>query len=192
MDGTEEITTLLSQLNVGEVGSSNELVSAVYKELKRLAAGHLRKERANHTLQPTALAHEACMRLLKQPGPWKNREHLFRTAAKIMRQILTDYARSKFAQKRGANQRVLTISELGNVPPTWRMLDLDDLIALDSALQKLKDRDPRQCDVVEMRFFAGLNEAEIADALQVSVRTVKRDWEMARAWLFGQLRSKGN
>ena len=191
MDSTQDITAMLAHLDQPEGAGRDEVIAAVYKEIRHLAAGQLRKERANHTLQPTALAHEACIRLLRGSGGWKNREHLFRTAAKVMRQILTDYARGKRAAKRGGQQPVISISEIAEVPASWKTLSLDEIVELDSALEKLRERDPRQCEVVELRFFVGMKEEEIADVLQVSTKTVKRDWEMARVWLHGQLRPKG-
>ncbi len=189
MKTTEEITAILAQLGDGDSSTRDRLVAAIYKELKRLAAGQMRNERPNHTLQPTALAHEACIRLLQQGGGWKDREHLFRSAAKIMRQILTDYARNKQARKRGGEQICVAMSDLGEVPESWKMLALDDVLALDQLLDKLKDKDARLCLIVELRFFAGMNEDEVAEALKITTRTVRRDWEIARAWLYGQMKA---
>src|SRR5438046_2787750 len=115
---------MLARLGDGQPGARDLVASAIYDQLKRIAVGQLRKERPDHTLQPTALAHEACMRLLEGPEHWENRQHLFRTAAKIMRHILTDYARKRHAGKRGGKQVFVAMGELGDVPASWRMLDL--------------------------------------------------------------------
>jgi RNA polymerase sigma factor (TIGR02999 family) len=147
----------------------------------------LRSERANHTLQPTALVHEVCLRLLRDQCRWEDREHLIRLAGKCMRQILVDYARSKEAQKRGGSQSIISLEEAGPLAQ-WCALSSEDLLALDAALTKLHSFDERQASIVELRFFAGLTEEEIAVMLGVVTRTVKRDWESARAWLRGQLR----
>ena len=190
MGGAEQITALLANLANGGEGARDRLFSAVYEELKRVAAAQLRIERRNHTLQPTALLHEACLRLMQAPGEWKNRQHLFRTAAKVMRQVLIDYARAKCAEKRGGDRCVVTLDEVINVPPAWSTLPIEEVISLDSAIERLKAKDERQAIIVELRFFGGLSEEEIAETLGVSSRTVKRDWEAARAWLFGELRSQ--
>ncbi|WP_321473680.1 ECF-type sigma factor [uncultured Paludibaculum sp.] len=192
MAASEQITAILADLAVGEEGARDRLLTAIYQELRRVAAAQLRQERPNHTLQPTALVHEACMRLLRTPGNWKNREHLFRTAAQMMRRILTDYARARGADKRGGLAENVAIDDLIQLPAAWSGLSMEEMIALDAAIDRLKEKDERQSIVVEMRFFAGLSEEEIAEALQVSARTVKRDWESARSWLYGQLRVKGN
>jgi RNA polymerase sigma factor (TIGR02999 family) len=191
MSGPEQITAMLAELAEGGGAAQNRLFEAIYGQLRRLAAAQLRLERPNHTLQPTALVHEACMRLLENPTGWKDREHLFRTAAKIMRQILTDYARAKRAVKRGANQPIVTLRDIINVPHSWSM-GIEDFIALDAAIERLKSKDKRQSVIVELRFFVGLTEDQIAEALQISPRTVKRDWESARAWLYGQLKPSHN
>jgi RNA polymerase sigma factor (TIGR02999 family) len=191
MSAPDQITAMLADLAEGGGPARSRLLDAIYGELKRVANAQLRLERPNHTLQPTALVHEACLRLLEGPAGWKDREHLFRTAAKIMRQILTDYARAKGAAKRGANQPVVTLSELINVPHSWSM-SIEDFMTLDAAIERLKAKDKRQSVVVELRFFVGLTEDQIAEALQISPRTVKRDWEAARAWLFGQLKASPN
>jgi RNA polymerase sigma-70 factor, ECF subfamily len=188
MGGPDQITAMLADLADGGDAARDLLLTAIYRELKLVAAAQLRLERPNHTLQPTALVHEACMRLLQDPVGWKNREHLFRTAAKIMRQILTDYARARSAKKRGANQPDIALCEMIDVPASWSALSIEDVIALDAAIERLRSKDKRQSVVVELRFFAGLSEDEIAEVLQISARTVKRDWEAARAWLYGQLK----
>ena len=161
-----------------------ELMSAVYRELRRLAAYYLRQERAGHTLQPTALVHEAYLHLAAQKGAdWQNRAHFFSAAAQAMRRILVDYARERRAQKRGGDRQ--------RVPPdeafTFAEERSEDLLALDGALEKLAGLDPRQSRIVELRFFGGLTEAEIAEVLGVSEKTVKRDWSVAKAWLYAEM-----
>ena len=178
-----DITKLLAQAREGNSGAQSELMEAVYPELRRVAAHMLQAERPNHTLQPTALVNEACLRLLGHDADWKDRVHFFAAAAQAMRRILVDYARMRRAAKReGARRRVeltdvLAISEDS----------LDQVIEIDEALTRLAERDPRQCRVVELRFFGGLIEAEIADVLGIAPRTVSREWRLARAWLYGEL-----
>jgi len=156
----------------------------VYTELKRLAASYLRRERPDHTLQATALVHEAYLRLAGQPDPnWNNRSHFFAMAARVMRRILTDHGRLHRASKRGAGRTKLNIDLVAIVgeEPSGEIEDLDE------ALTRLAAFAPRQAQVVEMRFFGGMTEDEIAEILKLSSRTIKRDWIIARAWLFGEL-----
>ena len=158
----------------------------VYSELKRVAAGYLRRERPGHTLQATALVHEAYMKLAGQQDPhWENRGHFFAMAAQIMRRILTDHARHHRAQRRGdgkANLNIDLVVVIGEAPS-------DQIDDLDEALTRLAAFAPRQAQVVEMRFFGGMTEEEIAGIMQLSSRTIKRDWIIARAWLYGELAS---
>jgi RNA polymerase sigma factor (TIGR02999 family) len=184
-DGT---TAFFKELIERDHDVSGRLAESVYIELKELARSQLRGERSNHTLQATALAHEACLRLRDMGGDCNDLEHLFHTAAKVMRQILVDYARKRHAQKRGGEMLFVPLDHLSNVPPSWKTLDIEDVLALDELLARLKERDPRLSMIVEMRFFAGLSDDEIAEALKLSKRTVVRDWHMARAWLHGKLR----
>ncbi len=185
-----EITRLLSDLRNGKREAEHALLEAVYPELKKRAAGYLRGERPGHTLQATALVNEAYMQLLGAPGaiPFQDRTHFFAVAAQAMRRILVDYARRRRAAKReGARARVeftdmLAISEDR----------LDEVIAIDEALTRLAVFDARQSRIVEMRFFGGLTEEEIADILGVTSRTVKRDWKVAKAWLHGELTGGGS
>lgn len=161
------------------------LVPLLYDELRALAQSHLNRERPDHTLQATALVHEAYLRLLgASRPPWNDRSHFFRAAAEAMRRILVEHARARHRIKRGGDPvRVqLRDSFMGEER------DLDELLALDEALRRLDEQDPRAADVVRLRYFAGLSIADTARALEMSERTVKRDWALARAWLFQELR----
>jgi RNA polymerase sigma factor (TIGR02999 family) len=165
--------------------AQQKLFAAVYPELRQIAARFLRSERDHHTLEPAALVNELCIRLLgSQPIDYHNRAHFFAVAAQAMRRILIDYARARNAGKRGGAQKRLSLSDVEGWNPLGRS---DDLIALDQALSKLEKADPRAARVVELRFFGGLEEEEVANVLNVSVITVKRDWKVARAWLMGRL-----
>jgi len=157
---------------------------SLYRELRRIAAGKMRFERGNHTLQPTALVHEAYLRLADEgSSAWKDRPRILALAAHTMRNILVDHARAHRAEKRGAGAIQVTLDEGHAVQEDM----LADVLAVDDALRRLAELDPRQEQVMEMHVFAGLTFEEIAAQLQVSSRTVKRDWIMARAWLHGQL-----
>lgn len=188
MDDTGEITRLLAELREGKQEAESRLVEAVYPELRRIAARYLRAERPGHTLQATALVNEAYLQLVGQTGKgFQNRAHFFAVAAQLMRRILVDYARQRKALMReGARQRV----ELSDV---FAIGDekLEEVLAIDEALTRLAGWDPRQCRVVELRFFGGLTEEEVAEVLGIGVRTVKRDWNVARAWLHGELNGAG-
>lgn len=164
--------------------SVEALLPIVYQELRRLAAGYLRRERAGQTLQPTALVHEAYLRLLKdKPGRWQNRAHFCAIAAHSMRQILIERARARHAQKRGGVRQRVTLDE-GLLAGGVRSIDL---IALDEALGRLAALDPDQARLVELRFFGGLTVEETAEAMQISPATVKRHWTIASAWLAREL-----
>jgi RNA polymerase sigma-70 factor, ECF subfamily len=181
------ITALLVQLSAGNREVEAQLIPQVYGELRRLASRYMRSERGNHTLQPTALVNEAYTRLVQQPQvPWQSRAHFFATASQLMRHILVDHARARRAGKRGGVQRQVTLSEavLQSHNPTI------DVLILHEALEHLAQFDPRQARIVELRFFGGLNFEEIAAVLDLSERTVKGDWSMARAWLKGELSKK--
>lgn len=159
-------------------------LAVVYNELRRLAGQYLRQERPGNTLQATALVHEAYLRLRNQAdGRWEDRNHFFATAAQIMRRILVDHARMKVAEKRGGAQEKLQLDEALVFSPEQS----NELTALDEALERLAKIDPRQSRIVELRFFGGLSVEQIAAILQTSPRTVKRDWSVARAWLYGEL-----
>lgn len=178
-----EVTVLLARLATGDRAAEEALLPRVYGELRRLAQIHLRSERAGHTLQPTALVHEVYLRLCRQERvDWADRCHFFRLSARLMRRILIDYGRNRNALKRGDGRVRVELNDC-HVPQDQLALALE----LDDALTRLAKKRPRQAEVVEMRFFAGLTEEEIATVLGVNVRTVKRDWLMARAWLHEQL-----
>lgn len=176
------ITQILSELKNGESDSLNELLPLVYDELRRLAKSHLSRERADHTLQPTALVHEAYLRLLgKTEIDWKNRAHFFGIAARSMREILIEYARMKNRKKRGGEFK--TQIALDSAVSFSNKKELD-VIAVDEALSKLEKLDERQARIVEMKFFGGLNVEEIAEVIGISPATVKREWSSAKLILY--------
>jgi RNA polymerase sigma factor (TIGR02999 family) len=180
----QEVTKLLIHAGEGDKGAYEVLVLRVYDELRSLAGKYLRNERPDHTLQPTALVHEAYVRLVDQSQThWKNRAQFFRVAARMMRRVLVDHARKHLAKKRGggAERRSITqVADLGVQKDS-------DLIFIDEALEELAAFDPQKCKVVELRFFAGLPVEKVARVLDVSTRTVERDWSLARVWLFKKL-----
>ena len=168
----------------GDQRALEQLTPIVYSELRRLADRHLRRERPNHTLQSTALVHEAWMKLIDQRSVvWQNRAHFFGVAAQLIRRILVDYARNRHAAKRGAHAPKLSLDEAIEVPSQRGL----DLMALDDALEGLAKIDPQQSRVVELRFFAGLSIEETAEVLGISPATVKRDWVSAKAWLYREM-----
>ena len=181
---TEEVTRLLLEWKNGNQAAVDALTPIVYSELRRLAANYMRDERAAATLQPTALVHEAYLRLVAQKMPdWESRSHFFGVAAQLMRQILVDHARKHKSQKRGAGAAKMPLEDaLGFAPERS-----SSVIALDDALTELARIDPRQAKVIELRFFAGLSVEETAEILKVSADTVMRDWKLARAWLSAEL-----
>jgi RNA polymerase sigma-70 factor, ECF subfamily len=180
-----EITRLLVEWGNGDQQALERLTPLVYEELHRLARRYLRQERQGHTLQSTALVHEAYLKLVGQHSVrWQNRAQFFGIAAQLIRRILVDYARNKHAAKRGADAPKLSLDEALAVPGERDL----DLVALDDALETLAKLDPRQSRLVELRFFAGLTVEETAEVLQMSPATVKRDWTAAKAWLFREIR----
>jgi RNA polymerase sigma factor (TIGR02999 family) len=184
MSETHEVTLLLAEWAKGNQDALNELMPLVYRELRQLAASYLRKERQGHTLQPTALVHEAYLRLVDQTNPtWQSRSHFYGVAARLMRQILVDHARRKQAGKRGGLK--VSLDEAVSFQPERSR----DLVALDNGLNALEQIDPRKCQAVELRYFGGLSMEEIAQALGVSAVTVRRDLRMAEAWLHNQMQS---
>jgi len=184
MSSTHEVTLLLASWAKGNQEALNELTPLVYKELRQLAASYLRKERQGHTLQPTALVHEAYLRLVDQTNPgWQNRSHFYGVAARLMRQILVDHARRKQAGKR-AGQNVTLEDAV-----TFHKERSRDLVALDTSLTMLEKIDPRKCKAVELRYFGGLSTDEIAQVLDVSSNTVLRDLRLAEAWLHQEMQT---
>lgn len=183
-DDLHEITKLLRNWSGGDTRALDELFPLVYDELHRQAENYLRRERPDHTLQTTALLHEAYIRLAGHTeGTWENRSHFFAFAAKIMRNILVDHARAKKREKRGAGAWKISIADVDLPTPE---LDLD-LLALDEALNRLSKIDEQQVRIVELRYFGGLSLEATSDALQISRATVARDWNVARAWLHREL-----
>ena len=182
-EGQADVTGLLVAWSKGDEGARSRLIDAVYGELRRLARGYLQRERPDHSLAPTALVHEAYLKLVDQRRVhWQNRSQFFAIAAHLMRRILVDHARSHYAQKRGSAGRV----PLGDHDIGFEALNVD-VVALDVALQRLATTYPRQTQLVELRFFGGLTVDEIAAVLDVAPITVKRDWALAKAWLYREL-----
>jgi RNA polymerase sigma-70 factor (ECF subfamily) len=183
VDRPENLTALLHRWRDGDQEAGNELMSAVYPDLRRLAAHYLRQERPGHMLQPTALVHELYLRLFSgEPLKWQDRAHFLALAARQLRRLAIDDARMRHAEKRGGDRVQVPLSQAAAAAPAS-----EDLLALDQELDKLAALHERSARVVELRFFAGLREDEIAEALAISVATVKRDWEFARAWLLSRL-----
>ena len=181
-----EITQLLKELSHGNREAETRLVPLVYRELRHLASRYMRRERPDHTLQPTALVHEAYLKLVEQRRvSWESRAHFYCVAARLMRRVLLDHAREVKAAKRGGGQKIPLEPSL-----VYSEERPGELLEVDEALTRLAERDPRQGRVVELRFFGGCSEDEIARILGVSSRTVKRDWRIARAWLYAELSKK--
>jgi RNA polymerase sigma factor (TIGR02999 family) len=177
---SQEITLLLSQMSDGDVNAPEKLLPLVYDDLRRLAHVYLSKERSDHTLQATALVHEAYLRMVDwRNATWQNRAHFFSVAATVMRRVLVDHARRKRAEKRDGFGQKLSLDEAVSFAKEREV----DLVALDDALSDLERIDPRQAKVVELRFFGGLTIEETAEVLRVSPATVKNEWTFAKAWL---------
>ncbi len=186
--GSVSITALLHELSQGDREAEARIAPRVYAELRRAASRYMRRERPEHTLQATALVNEAWLRLMEQPNrTWESRAHFFAIASRLMRQILVDHARNRLAGKRGGAAWRVALSE--ELPAT--QYDPLEMLALDRALERFNAVDERGSRVLELHFFGGLSFDEIALVLDVSTRTVKRDWSMARAWLRDEL-SKGH
>ena len=180
------ITGILQDVKHGDRSAWERLLPVVYDELRNLAARYLRRERKGHTLQPTALVHEAFLKLVDQSRvDWQGRAHFFAVAAQAMRRILVDHARQHQAAKRGGDRERIVFDEnlMGGPPQT------ENLLALEDALVKLAQLDPQQARIVELRFFGGLNVAEVAEAMQMSKRSVEREWTMVHSWLRRELSS---
>jgi RNA polymerase sigma factor (TIGR02999 family) len=182
-----DLTRLLHAWNSGDEAARDEVVPLIYTELRNIAAAFMKRERPDHTFCPTDLANESYLRLVRQNGAWKNRDQFFALAARMMRRILVDHARAKKAAKRGRSLRVTLVEAMVAAPS-----ESVDLVLLDEALAALALRDPRQAQLVELRFFGGLSHDEAAAALDISVATAKRDWAMAKAWLYRHISSSVN
>ncbi|MDQ3801497.1 MAG: sigma-70 family RNA polymerase sigma factor [Acidobacteriota bacterium] len=181
---SHDVTNLLIQLSEGNRTVVNEIFGLIYNELKGIAGNYLRDERAGHTLQPTALVHEAYLKLIDQRSvTWQNRAHFFGVAAQVMRRILVDYARARNAEKRFGKLDKLQLDE--NIDKAVEMSA--ELVALDDALKNLAEVDEELAKLVELRYFGGLTFEETAEVMGLSLSTVKRHWKLARAWLYGQL-----
>jgi RNA polymerase sigma factor (TIGR02999 family) len=183
---SKQVTRLLLDWSDGNQKALDQLMPLVYDELRRLARGYMRRERSDNTLQPTALVNEAYIRLIDQRHVrWQNRAHFFGIAAQLMRRILVDRARSRNAIKRGGEGEKVPLDEAvigGGAQPN------DNLLALDDAMSRLAEIDPEQSKVVELRFFGGLSVEETAEVLKVSPATVKREWSLAKAWLYREIK----
>lgn len=185
VEGNSRIPEILAAADRGEPGALDQLVAAVYPELKRLAHFQLASERPGHTLNTTAIVHEAYLRLASGEGHWSDRRHFLRAASTVMRHLLVDHARKKRAEKRGAGQVLLTLDD-------DRYANDDDslaVLALDSALKDIAEIDPRLEQIIECRYFAGLSVSDTAEALGMAVRTVERDWQRAKAYLLKAMES---
>jgi|SRR5579871_1404128 len=179
----QSITLLLARMRQGDETAERDLASIVYPELQKMARGIMSGERFDHTLQPTALVNEAYVRLAAMAQGLNDRTHFFAAAASVMRHVLVDYARQHRAAKRPGNRPRLDLKDDLMVLES----NVDLILDVERATEKLKEWDPRQFQIVELRFYGGMTEEEIAEVLSISARTVRRDWEMARSWLLGQL-----
>jgi RNA polymerase sigma-70 factor, ECF subfamily len=178
-----DVTQLLKAMTTGDPGAADRLLPLVYAELHRLASSYMRRERPDHTLQPTALINEAYLRLARDDVDWQNREHFIGVAANVMRRVLIDSARAHKAEMRGGDLKRVEFDE-GVAISLERS---EELLSLDDALNRLMELNPRQAKVVELRYFGGLSVEQIAGILAIAPRSVKRDWALARIWLFRQL-----
>ena len=184
----QRVTDLLVQWSQGDDAALAELTPLVYDELRRVAHHYLKGQRRNHTLQTTALVNEAYLRLADQTNPrWQDRAHFFAVAARAMRQILVDYARSQRSQKRGGGALKMDLDEAALVSPE----ESKEIVELHEALEQLSALDSRKAQIVELKYFGGLNYEEIAEVLKISRITVRRDWEFAKVWLYTELHNAG-
>jgi len=187
MSEAHEVTVLLSALKQGDDAAAARLMPLIYDELRRLAGSYMRRERTDHTLQATALVHEAYLKLVEQRSTdWQNRAHFFGVAAQLMRRILVDHARGHTRQKRGGEHAKVSLDEA----LVFAEQQADEVLAVDDSLNQLAKMDPRQARVVELRFFGGLSVEETADVLGVSPKTIKREWSVAKAWLTADLKQR--
>ncbi len=183
--GPQDVTAILIQWSEGDRAALDQLMPLLYDELHRIAERQFRRESPDNTLQPTALVNEVYLRIINQRGvSWQNRAHFFGIAARIMRQILVDRARARNAAKRGGRDYKLDLTVVSDVPAERSQ---PDLLALDQALERLAEFDESQSRIVELKFFGGLSIEEIAEVTGVSPATVKREWALAKAWLFREL-----
>lgn len=183
-DDSSKINRLLDQYKDGHEDAFEQLIALVYQDLKKIAAYQLKTERQDHTLQPTALVHEAFLKLTRHnPINWQNKSHFFALASQIMRHILVDHARSKLRNKRAGELTAITIDDVLSLSSK----NAPELIALDDALKTLANIDHRKCVIVELRYFCGMSPEEIADVMGISVSTVRREWTTAKAWLKREL-----
>ena len=188
-EAATRLTTLIAELRRGNDAAREELVTLVYPELRRIAAHYMRQERPGHTLRTTGLVNEMYVRLFARASiDWQSRAHFFAAVAREMRHILVDYARARHAKKRPDHRLAISLSDVDVVGDHRE----EDLLAVDEALARLESIDPRASRVVELRYFTGLSEREAAEALGVSISTLKRDWAFARAWLLDQLGSSAS
>ncbi|HEY3988785.1 MAG TPA: sigma-70 family RNA polymerase sigma factor [Acidobacteriaceae bacterium] len=181
-----QVTVLLKAMSAGDATAEQSLLPLVYRELHRLARSYMRRERPDHTLQPTALINEAYLRLNGGEIDWKNREHFIGVAAQVMRRVLVDHARSHNAEMRGGGLKRVELDEGLVLSPQHA----EQLLPLNEALDRLARLNPRQARVVELHYFGGLSMVQIAALLHLSERSVKRDWSLARIWLFQELRHR--
>lgn len=183
----EPLTRLLAELTAGNTAAADKLIAIVYPELRRRADYYMRRERPGHTLQPTALVNEAYLKLIEGAEvKWRSRAHFFAVAARLMRRILIDYARKHKAEKHGGNHQKFALEDVAVFSPEKS----EELVALDEALMRLEQIEPRQSRIIELRHFGGLSVEETAEVLGLSPSTVKLDWRMARAWLHRELRQQ--
>jgi RNA polymerase sigma-70 factor, ECF subfamily len=188
MSEVQEVTMLLSALSKGDAQAADRLVPLVYGELRRLAASYMRREREDHTLQATALVHEAYLKLVEQRASWQSRAHFFGVAAQVMRRILIDHARGHLREKRGGEYQKVSLDDV----LVFSREQSEEILAINESLERLAKLDARQARVVELRFFGGLSVEEAGEVLAVSPKTVKRDWSVAKAWLYADLKAHGS
>ena len=185
MAESSDVTIILNRIGEGDSRAPEELLPLVYGELRKLAQSYMQNERADHTLQATALVHEAYLRLVDwQNVSWQNRAHFFAVAAQVMRRILVDHARAKMRKKRDFGQKI-SLDEAVSFSPASEL----DLVELDEAMRQLAEFDAQQARIVELRFFGGLTIEETAHALSISAATVKEDWKVAKLWLYKRLKT---
>jgi RNA polymerase sigma-70 factor (ECF subfamily) len=183
----DDVTLLLGRIARGDDAAASKLIPLVYDELRRLAGGYMRRERKDHTLQATALVHEAYLKLTEQRSvDWQGRAHFFGIAAQVMRRILIDHARGHLRAKRGGGVIPVPLDEALTFSPEQSL----ELVKLNESLERLAKLDPRQGKIVELRFFGGLTVEETAQMLGISAKTVKREWSMAKAWLHGDMKTR--